>query len=198
MIPMKLNIDELMAELKSIHEDISLVSTEKIVVAHWVRLKCRFGCQGYGRHLGCPPYTPTPDEMKDIIKEYELAVIARFNVAPNPEVSPKHIHHHLWDSITKVHETIFVLERRAFLLGCYKAFGMNALPCTYCETCIPEEREVINPYDLRHCRHKDKARPSMEACGIDVIKTVRNAGYEAEVLRSYQDRVEFFGMVLLD
>jgi predicted metal-binding protein len=195
---MKLDMDKLLAELKLIHDDISPISADKIVVANWVRLKCRFGCHGYGRHLGCPPYTPTPDETKKILEEYELAVIARFDVVPNSEVSPKHLHHHLWSSIGRVHETIFQLERRAFLYGCYKAFGMNALPCTYCETCIPEEKEVINPYDLRHCRHKDRARPSMEACGIDVFKTASNAGYNPEVLRSYHERAELFGMVLLD
>ena len=29
-----------------------------IVVAEWVRFKCRYGCKGYGKHFGCPPVRP--------------------------------------------------------------------------------------------------------------------------------------------
>jgi hypothetical protein len=38
----------------------------------------------------------------------------------------------------------------------------------------------------------------MEACGIDVFKTLDNAGYDPKVLNDYAERLELFGMVLLD
>jgi predicted metal-binding protein len=41
-------------------------------------------------------------------------------------------------------------------------------------------------------------RPSMEACGVDVFKTLENAGYSPLVLKSYSEKVVLFGMVLLE
>ncbi|MFV9677196.1 MAG: DUF2284 domain-containing protein [Methanosarcinales archaeon] len=38
----------------------------------------------------------------------------------------------------------------------------------------------------------------MEACGIDAFKTVRNAGYEVEVLTSPHEKITFFGLLLLE
>ncbi|MEA2045618.1 MAG: DUF2284 domain-containing protein [Euryarchaeota archaeon] len=193
-----MDADGILNELRKVHEDLRLISARDVVVANWVRLKCRYGCKAYGKHLGCPPYSPTPEETRKVLEEYEFGVIARFEADPDPEVSPEHLHHHLWDSIDRVHETIFRLERRAFLMGYYKAFGFNALPCTLCPTCIPEEKAVMDPFEARNCRYKDKARPSMEACGIDVFKTLKNSGYDLKVLGSYVKDVELFGLVLLE
>jgi hypothetical protein len=38
----------------------------------------------------------------------------------------------------------------------------------------------------------------MEACGIDVFKTVRKAGYEIEVRTSPQEQIIFFGLLLIE
>jgi len=48
------------------------------------------------------------------------------------------------------------------------------------------------------CKNKEIMRPSMEACGIDVFKTVQNAGYKPKVLRDCTEKVELFGLILLD
>jgi predicted metal-binding protein len=196
------NIDVLLSELSEIHQDLKLISADIIVVADWVRFKCRYGCRAYGKHLCCPPFAPAVDETRRMISEYRYAVLVKFEAEPQPELLPHHIHHALWDSITKMHKTIYELERKAFLSGCYKAFGMGALPCTLCESCVIEEKlernENIGPVDMLRCRHKDIMRPSMEACGIDVLKTLENAGYDSGILKDYSERVELFGLVLLD
>jgi len=31
-----------------------------VVVAEWMMFKCRYGCKGYGKYFGCPPYAPAP------------------------------------------------------------------------------------------------------------------------------------------
>ena len=195
----KISIEALFSRLQEVHPDLRLTSAEDVVVANWVRLKCRYGCQAYGRHLGCPPYSPTPEETQRVLEEYRVGVIARFEAVANPAFPPQRLHHHLWGSINAVHETIFQLERSAFLAGYYKAFGFNALPCTFCETCIPEEREgAIDLTEVRNCRHKNKVRPSMEASGIDVFATLDRAGYDLAVLDSFSKGVALFGLVLLD
>ena len=81
----------------------------------------------------------------------------------------------------------------------YKAFAMGALPCSYCKDCLPERAGfVLDQASKRFCEHPHKVRPSMEACGIDAFKTVRNAGYEVEVLTSPHEKITFFGLLLLE
>lgn len=193
----------LLLELKAVHEDLLPISTDIVVVADWVRWKCRYGCRAYGKHLCCPPYSPRPQETRAMLSSYSHAVLVRFRAEPDLGLLPEHTHHALWRSITSLHRTISALERRAFLLGCYKAFGMGALPCTLCERCVAEDglekgTQALIDLEGARCRHKDVMRPSMEACGIDVFQTLRNAGFGPEVLKDYAGRVELIGMVLLD
>ena len=192
--------DTLLRELEEIHDDFRLIPAEEIEVAEWVRWKCEYGCRAYGKHLTCPPYTPRPEETRKLISCYEQALIVRFNdVQPNSKVPHAHIHHYLWDAILTMHSTMFELERHAFLAGYYKAFAMAALPCSFCRDCLPErENFTLDQASKRFCEHQDKARPSMEACGIDVFKTVRAVGYEIDVRTSPKDRITFFGLLLIE
>jgi predicted metal-binding protein len=199
---MSKNLDALLSTLREIHPDIKQIPVDMVVVADWVRFRCRYGCRAYGKHLCCPPFAPTPEETRRVLAEYELAIIARFPTKPDPGRTPEHLHHYFWGSITELHRTIFELERAAFLSGYYKAFGMGAMPCTLCESCVIEDKlekgEAPDALETIRCRHKDVMRPSMEACGIDVFQTLRNAGYDLKVIKSYSERVELFGMVLLE
>jgi predicted metal-binding protein len=79
------------------------------------------------------------------------------------------------------------LERQLFLAGYYKAFGMGAGPCLLCRRCTFDQG----------CRHPEQARPSMEACGIDVFSTARRHGFAIEVVRSRRDEQHYFGLVLV-
>jgi predicted metal-binding protein len=195
---MKKDLDILLEELRKIHEDFRVIVTDKIVVEEWVRWKCKYGCKAYGKHLTCPPHTPKPDETRKLLKNYEKAIITRFDAKPNAGISYIHIHHFLWEAILKIQDTMFELERRSFLSGYYKAFALTALPCSYCEYCIPERKELMEQISKKLCEHPDKARPSMEGCGIDVFRTVRNAGYELEVLTSPDQKITLFGLLLLE
>jgi hypothetical protein len=38
----------------------------------------------------------------------------------------------------------------------------------------------------------------MEACGIDVFRTVRSNGFEIEVVRDHNDMQHYFGCVLVE
>ncbi|HDS45066.1 MAG TPA: DUF2284 domain-containing protein [Methanomicrobia archaeon] len=196
---MKKEFATLMDGLTAIHADLKLIPTEIIAVADWVRWKCQYGCRAYGKHLSCPPYTPSVEETRRLIQCYERALVARFEAIPNETVPPRRIHHYLWDAIRIVHDTMFELERYAFLSGYYQAFAMVALPCTYCEDCLPEREGLeLDQVPKRFCTHQGKVRPAMEACGIDVITTVRDAGYELEVLTSSGEKIVLFGLLLID
>jgi predicted metal-binding protein len=92
--------------------DLRLIATDIIKTAAWVRLKCRYGCKAYGKHLSCPPYSPTPEETEKVLSDYEDAVLVEFVGLPKETtVDPRHIHHHLWDLILQIQDVIFNLER---------------------------------------------------------------------------------------
>lgn len=150
------------------------VKADDVVVSDWVRLKCQYGCDGYGKRLTCPPYSPTPDQMRKILGGYEWAILLRFE-PKKPEYK--------W---TNVHEIVVKLEREAFLSGYYSAFGLGSGPCPFCDEC-----------NLKECVHTDLARPSMEACGIDVYATVRKAGFKIEVVKDRKQKPKYFGLLLV-
>ena len=147
-----------------------VISPRKVFTGFWVRWKCRYGCDGYGSSLLCPPHSPTPDETRRMLDEYRRAML---------------IH---CDAVTDVRPLIAKLEREAFLGGFYKAFGFACGPCDLCPTCAFE----------KGCRHSDKARPAMEACGIDVFRTAREAGFPIEVVTNRSCRQDYYGLLLLE
>ena len=148
-----------------------IISPSKVKTAGWVRLKCQFGCDGFGQCLVCPPFTPTPEQMKKILNEYKRAVLIHFT----PQADTKTI--------------IAKLERQVFLEGAWKAQGLGAGPCYFCKSC---------PTETCKCRHSEKARPSMEACGIDVFSTVRQFGLPINVVSSRKQCPNFYGLLLVD
>jgi predicted metal-binding protein len=151
--------------------EAKVISPAKVVTAGWVRLKCQYGCGGYGSCFTCPPYTPRPDQMRAILDDYKRAVLIHFGPG------------------SKVKKTMLELERQIFLRGAWKALGLGAGPCHLCKTCSLKSSQCRNPED---------ARPSMESCGIDVYTTAHNAGMHIEVVRTHEQCPDFYGMVLVD
>ena len=151
--------------------DVLVISPSDVTTAEWVRLKCRYGCGGYGQCLVCPPFTPTPDQMRKVLDAYTRAILIHFE----PEAEIKAM--------------VAELERQIFLGGAWKAFGVGAGPCYFCKSCAVEEGQ---------CRHPERARPSMEACGIDVFSTVRRAGLPIEVVRTTRQCPNYYGLILVD
>jgi len=88
----------------------------------------------------------------------------------------------------KLRKIVADLEREVFLDGYYKAFGMALGPCRFCKTCDTSEP----------CKHPYEARPSVEACGIDVYQTARNCGFELEVVRTEECPYSYIGLILIE
>jgi predicted metal-binding protein len=149
-------------------KDAIIIPTNSIVTAEWVRLKCQYGCDGYGTSFKCPPNSPTPEQTKTILSDYKEALLV-------------HV-----DELIDLNEIVITLEKEIFFDGYYKAFGMGAGPCNICKKCSES------------CTHPEKVRPSMEACGIDVYTTVRAHGFPIEVLKTKADKFNFYGVVLIE
>ena len=187
-----MTIDEAVQKIQDIAKQkgansTKLISIKDIFVEDWVRQKCEYGCKGYARHFTCPPYSPTPEDTRKRLASYECALLVEF-----VELKQK-------EQQQQVHEVMFELERIAFLTGLYKTFSYSAGPCRSCGSCLAEKVENPNEYSKKLCANQKKARPSMEACGIDVFKTVRNAGYEISVVQKKEENCfKSFGLLLLE
>lgn len=151
-------------------KDAKVISSRTIKCEGWVRLKCQFGCSGYRKRLTCPPFTPTPEQTAKAVSCYKRAILVHSN-----------------DSQI-INRIIPRLEREIFLSGYYKALGLGAGPCYLCQRCDINQR----------CKHPYQARPSMEACGIDVYQTARSNGFRIEVVKSEDEIGNYFGLVLVD
>ncbi len=148
-----------------------IIETAGIVVEPWVRLKCRFGCSRYGQSLACPPFSPDEDQMQALLSRYRLALLVQ-GTPPS----------------TYFHEQLLALERSIFLAGYPEALAFGAGPCPVCPSCPVEGR----------CRFPEKARPSLEACGVDVYETARRAGLSLQPVTHPQGYVKYVGLVLFD
>jgi len=155
-----------------------IIPARSVVTAEWVRFKCQYGCDGYGKRLCCPPCTPTPEQTRRMIAGYRSALIYTYP-APSRDRSRAH---------RRMQKLVAGLERAMFLDGFYKAFGFCAGPCRLCPTCDPSGR----------CKLPDLARPAMEACGIDVYATCRNAGIELKVVTRLDAESKHVNLILID
>lgn len=153
-------------------QDALVIKVSSVATGAWVRYKCQFGCSGFGESLTCPPYSPVPEETQKILDSYRYAILIHTKGRAKKDIS----------------KIVLQLEKEAFFAGYYKAFAMGAGPCRLCADCSLKTS----------CRHPEDARPSMEACGIDVFRTARNNGFEIKTLDSTSCRANYYGLVLLE
>jgi predicted metal-binding protein len=152
--------------------DSKIIEVKSVKTAAWVRYKCQFGCSGFAESLTCPPYSPAPEQTQKILDCYKKAILI----------------HRRSDDVVNMSKVVVRLEKEAFLAGYYKALAMGSGPCMLCSQCNLKGR----------CRHAEDARPSMEACGIDVFATARNNGFSIETLDSAGCKGDYFGLVLIE
>jgi predicted metal-binding protein len=156
-----------------------IIPRETIVVAQWVRFHCQFGCKNYGKNASCPPAVPSVEECRNMIYEYENAVIFHFPIQDG---------HYDYD---KLMSRLSELERAIFLAGYYKTFLLQVGSCHLCKDCIANESRV-------KCVNKIKSRPGADAMGIDVYQTAHNAGYPIQVVKNHDEMTNRFAFMLIE
>jgi predicted metal-binding protein len=156
------------------------VDPKKVVISHWVRMKCLFGCDGYGS-APCPPHVPSIEECRDYFNEYECAVLFRFtNILDNIE------EHRKW--VRRANQILLGIEKEVFFNGYPKVFMTLMSTCRSCEDC-PKERA--------RCQNPILARPTPEALGVDVFMTARKYGFPIRVLRGYSEEMNRYAVLLI-
>lgn len=162
--------------------DFRWIDAAKIAVAEWVRMKCRFGCDNYGRFSSCPPAVPDVAECRAFFSGYSLAAVIRAEMA-----EPDHRERRRWAH--EAHAGLVALERDVFLAGYEKAFVLVFATCRQCAAQCTARRE--------DCRLPYQARPTPEALAVDVFATARAVGYPIEVVTAVDQTHNRYALLLV-
>ena len=150
--------------------EAKLVPTKEIVFDDRSFLKCRFGCNRWGKYWSCPPNLAlTPERFMDAFEKYDQSIFIKVS---DPKLGQ---------------EVAVAIEKEAMLShGCMFAFAMAM--CVQCEECaFPDP-----------CRYPHLARPSMDGYGVDIGKTLEPLGFKVEFDKKGEFLPIWYVMVLLD
>jgi len=194
--------------LESGAADAKILPASKVVVEDRVVLKCKVGCNNYGKTFACPPYTPSAEEFRKIVGEYSYVMFMKFasKASAEPEVLkklsvaetdpsvPKEIKEKaakFWadwkDDKRKMLESVVGLEKAAMNKGYSLAISLVSGTCQLCDKCNTQ---------TRICVHPELARWSEDAVGVNVRKTAANAGIK--VTFPFAKTPESFALLLID
>jgi len=176
-----------------------IIPSQMVVVDERVRLKCEVPrCPGYGQYLTCPPHAMDVETFAQIRSRYQWCLLVqveakhidstdkgRGRIRPALLKKNAEIHRPFKMKLLEVVETV---EAAAFKKGLRFAAGLVGGRCVLCKRCVDDKTSQA-------CRHPFRARPPMEAVGIDVVKTAQNAGLPIHL--SSSKNVLWTGLVLL-
>jgi len=169
-LDIKSNKDAIQEALERGASRAKIIWTKTIAIGTWGKLQCQFGCSHYGKLHTCPPNTPSSDETSEILADYQRALL----IYAGPECNMR--------------EMVTGLEETFKTKNYYRAFGLTSRPCDLCQEC------TIDTF----CKYPEKARPTLQGCGIDVQSTVFNNGWGDVSPGKPCSSVENIGLILLD
>ena len=157
-------------------------SMAEIIPGDWVeidervRLKCVVPlCPYYDKCINCPPHTPLPDIMRSSLAKYEWAILFALDVIPVTDFADRTKGREpstQWAK--KTLEITCEIEVLAFSHGYYFSTGFAQASCV--KALCGQDRCLV--LEGNKCPYPLKARPSMEAVGIDVFRLVTRAGWD--------------------
>lgn len=165
-------------------ESIYPFSVKEIIVAEWVSLKCRYGCSRYNRSWCCPPATPGPDKVRQILAEYSQALLLQSShYLPQfyRDDSRKR------STLVRCWKGTVSLERLLFLSGYHKAFSLVGESCALCKKCVYPS----------NCRFPQEKRPSLESFSIDVVGTLHRLGIRSELASDINEPFTYYAVILV-
>jgi len=162
-------------------KDFKWINPQDIVIAQWVRMKCMFGCDEYGKCACCPPNTPAVQESRNFFHEYSQGVVFHFE-----KYFEKPEQRHDWTK--SMDAKLLSVEREVFCAGNPKAFLLFMDSCHLCTDCAGERVK---------CKNKKFARPTPEAMAVDVFSTMKALGYPIKVLQNYSETTNRYALLLV-
>ena len=149
-----------------------------------VRLKCVVPrCIRAGETPNCPPYALDLDLVRRALSRFSWAILFKCNVGPIEEYAPgrgatKAEQRRVLSFHQQSGEVVYGLERQAYKDGYHLAMGFGGGSCKdyLCQG------QICQFLDSGRCRFPNRARPAMEAVGLDVIALINQAGWQAYAL----------------
>jgi predicted metal-binding protein len=160
--------------------DAAVIPGNHVEVDERVRLKCVVPrCLRAGETPNCPPHTPDLQLVRTALGRFSWAIAFKCHVEPLEEYVPgrgatRAERRRTLSFHGKSSEVVCALERQAYKDGYYLAMGFGGGSCKdyLCQG------TVCQFLDSGRCRFPHRARPAMEAMGIDVVALINKLGWE--------------------
>ncbi len=150
--------------------EAKLIDTDQVIFDPRSFLKCRFGCNRWGNYWTCPPnLNLSPEMFMEAFDKYSKAIIVK---TADPDVGQ---------------DIALAVEKEAMLsYGSLYAFAMAL--CVKCEECAYPQP----------CLYPHLARPSMDAYGVDIDKTIEASGFKVEFDKNGELLPAWYSMILVE
>jgi len=180
-----------------------IIRADQLVVDERVRLKCSIPrCLRAGETPNCPPNAPDLDLVRKAFARYSYGILIKTLVEPLEDYAPgkskdsggtdRSLLFH-----AKTAKIVYEIERLAYQHGYALAMGLGGGSCKdyLCHGLVCQFK------DSGRCRFPLRARPAMEALGIDVVDIIGKVGWNAYPLLGDASEIPCatsVGLVLID
>jgi len=130
-------------------------------------------CPGYGLAPSCPPHAMKPDEFRDLLTQYEHALVFKIDVPTEILLSDGRL-----DVAKLIHEISAGIERLAKEKGYTNSRGFAAGSCKMI-FCNEHEKCIVLDKN-EDCRFPDQARPSLSGLGVNSLELSKTVGWQFE------------------
>ena len=139
-------------------------------------------CGSYGHNYMCPPQIGPLDEIRAKLNTFQHGLLLRYARSMDVRGDRKGVIR------TKIDFHVKILRIEEFLReqGIRQVWGLSGGNCGLCKVCHADKGKP--------CRHPDRARPSLEAIGIDVLKLLENFRLDSGF---HADKITWTGCILM-
>ncbi len=175
---MSVIVDKLMKALDGKMFQYAVDRREKLKFQEEVVASCKMNyCGMYGKTWMCPPGVGTLDSLVEKYSKYDnfFVFTTKHNIEDSFDIEGMGVAR---EEHKKLEEVAYnALKGEVFVL-------LSAGGCNICEKCT---------YPDSPCRFPERSRPSMEACGINVLELSRDVGIN---YINGENTVTYFSLVL--
>jgi predicted metal-binding protein len=164
--------------------EAAIIPASTVEIDERVRLKCLVPrCLRAGETPNCPPHAPDLDLVRRAVARFSWAILFKCDVGPIEEYAPgsgttRAEKRRVLSFHRQSADVVCGLERQAYKDGYHLAMGFGGGSCKdyLCQGMICQFM------DSGRCRFPHRARPAMEAVGIDVVSLIDKVGWSAYAL----------------
>lgn len=178
-----------------------IIEAKQITVDERVRLKCTVPrCLRAGETPNCPPYVPELDVIRKAFARFSWGILLKTHPDPIEAYAPGSKQGKDGQQSLLFHqksgEIVYEIERLAYKYGYHLAMGLGGGSCKdyLCHGLICQF------LDSGRCRFPQRARPAMEAMGIDVVDLINKVGWKSYPLLDDLSKIPYavsVGLVLV-